>query len=85
MCLCKECVYVDLCYMVEHYGRDLEDDFECKRFKDNNEFVRVKHGMWIKDGNKRTCPHCGFYYHSNGVDYNYCFNCGAKMDGGKAK
>ena len=83
MATCKDCLHNELCYMIEHYGRDLEDDFECKRFKDKDEFIRVQHGMWIKDGNKRTCPHCGYYYHSNGVDCNYCANCGAKMDGGK--
>lgn len=83
MAKCTECVHHELCYMIEHYDRDENEDIECKRFKDNNEFVQVKHGMWIKDGNKRTCPHCGMYYYSNGNDWKYCCDCGAKMDGGK--
>lgn len=64
MCLCKECVYVDLCYMVEHYGRDLEDDFECKRFKDKDEFIRVQHGMWIK---QRPNPEAMKAFHELGI------------------
>lgn len=43
--------------------------------------VEVKHGKWIKDNNKRTCSRCGWYYFSNGVDSNYCSECGARMNG----
>lgn len=45
--------------------------------------VEVRHGHWIRINNKRTCSECGYYYFSNGVDANYCSECGAKMDGGK--
>lgn len=79
MAKCTECVHHDLCYMIEHYDRDENEDIECKRFKDNNEFVQVKHGMWIKEGNKRTCTRCGWIYHANGVDFKYCSDCGATM------
>ena len=43
------------------------------------EFVRVKHGHWI-DG--WICSECGEAYNTNGALYgwNYCPNCGAKMD-----
>ena len=36
---------------------------------------------WIKDNNKHTCSRCGWYYFSNGVDNNYCSECGARMNG----
>ena len=42
--------------------------------------VEVKHGRWIKKNNKRHCSICNAIYFSNNDDFNYCFNCGAKMD-----
>jgi hypothetical protein len=50
--------------MIEHYGREPEDDYECKRFKDNNEFVQVKHGMWIK---QRPNPEAMKAFHELGI------------------
>lgn len=44
--------------------------------------VEVRHGHWIRINNKRACSECGYYYFSNGVDANYCSECGAKMDRG---
>ena len=85
MAKCENCVHEKLCYMIEHYGREPEDDYECKRFKDKDEFVQVKHGMWIKDGDKRACSRCGMYIDSNSVDHNYCPDCGAKMEGCKRR
>lgn len=41
----------------------------------------VKHGRWIREGNRNTCPECGFFYHSAHADYDYCPHCGMKMDG----
>lgn len=55
--------------------------------------VPVRHGEWIYTTLKRykeytaTCPFCGAKYHDcyDGYidvdDFNYCPNCGAKMDG----
>lgn len=43
--------------------------------------VEVKHGKWKKGGNEKTCSVCKFIYYSNNDDFNYCPNCGAKMDG----
>ena len=41
----------------------------------------VKRGRWIREGNRNTCPECGFFYHSAHADYDYCPKCGMKMDG----
>lgn len=43
----------------------------------------VKHGRWIRRGNEMKCsnPKCQFIYYSNHDDFNYCPNCGARMDG----
>ena len=43
--------------------------------------VEVKHSCWEKSNNKRTCKACGFFYYTNNDYFNYCPNCGAKMDG----
>lgn len=48
--------------------------------------VEVRHGKWhpvrgVYDLTKWVCCLCGHYV-PNGLDRNYCPNCGAKMDGG---
>lgn len=40
----------------------------------------VKHGRWMYPF---YCSECGFVpYYSSDLTYNYCPNCGARMDGG---
>lgn len=43
--------------------------------------VEVVHGEWKREQNRRTCSYCEFVYYDNGGLFNYCPNCGAKMDG----
>ena len=43
--------------------------------------VEVKHGKWKKSNNKRTCSICSFEYFACKGYFNYCPECGAKMDG----
>lgn len=43
--------------------------------------VEVRHGKWSKRGNEKTCSECRFIYYSNNDEWNFCPNCGAKMDG----
>ena len=50
-------------------------------------FVPVRHGRWIeKDkysfGTFYDCSICGNCILDNGHSWNYCPNCGARMDGG---
>lgn len=40
----------------------------------------VRHGEWIKSKNERKCSLCGYFYFTNTKSFNYCPNCGAKMD-----
>lgn len=51
--------------------------------------VEVKHGRWIEDRfcstiagtyEVRRCSVCGDHYEEVGYDWNYCPNCGARMD-----
>lgn len=49
----------------------------------------VVHGRWIEDHDYLKCPECGvmvkwdFTFFDIG-DWNYCPNCGGKMEGGAA-
>ena len=56
----------------------------------------VRHGRWISEerdswsgGGAYICSACGYGYSWGGFfeanDFNYCPNCGAKMDGGDAE
>ena len=45
------------------------------------ELAEVKHGKWQKRGNEKKCSACDFIYYSNNDEWNFCPNCGAKMDG----
>lgn len=45
----------------------------------------VRHHKWVNvQGNEYRCSGCGYSYINATSDgnYNYCPNCGAKMDGG---
>ena len=46
----------------------------------------VRHGRWIKDHDYLKCPECSVMVKQDFTfldigDWNYCPNCGAKMDG----
>ena len=48
----------------------------------------VRHGRWIEQekytfGTMYDCSICGNRILDNGHPWNYCPNCGAKMDGGE--
>ena len=46
--------------------------------------VEVVHGRWMEFNTMMTCSVCDkdWYYDDNNCDeFNYCPNCGAKMDG----
>ena len=49
------------------------------------DFVPVKHGHWGKCFGSFRCSECGhgFDYDRYLPFFNYCPNCGAKMDGGE--
>ena len=60
MATCKDCLHIDVCYMVEHYGFDIDEnhqEYDCHQFKDRTKYVEVvrckdcKHGCAIDSGN----------------------------------
>ena len=78
-----------------HYQTDnLDDAYEqgwddalcCLEHIPSADFVPVVHGRWIEQekytfGTMYDCSICGDRILDNGHSWNYCPNCGAKMDG----
>ena len=94
---CSDCIHYDVCYKIEHYGRDLEDTSACKQFI-SKDVVPVKHGHWIRpyDATDKSyrwkCSECrkiaNYVYKCGKYDLkiikcglHYCPHCGAKMHG----
>jgi NADH pyrophosphatase NudC (nudix superfamily) len=65
---------------MEAFGYDAIEILEQIEFAHTVDAVEVVHGRWIRRGNEMKCSECKFIYYSNHDDFNYCPNCGAKMD-----
>ena len=88
MATCKDCTHKDVCYLIEHYGKDLCSDDACDKFL----VTPVVHGHWIAEYDcgyiTPHCSECGetaLTKEETSYDYvysSYCPHCGAKMDGG---
>lgn len=68
----------------EQVGYSREDAADCIRYMDAADVAPVRHGRWgVEVGmnffKERNCPVCKKRIESN--FWNYCPNCGAKMDG----
>ena len=83
---CSDCIHFDVCYKIEHFGRDLEDTSPCKQFI-SKDVAPVRHGHWVKEKPDVLihwhCSVCKNCYYLEEPNANYCPNCGAKMDGGE--
>ena len=72
--MCNNCIHAPVCGKYKATGGQVG---KCEHFKEE------RHGRWIRRGNEMKCsnPKCQFIYYSNRDDFNYCPNCGARMDG----
>ena len=64
---CYDCIHYEICYKIEHYGRDLETNIPCKEFigiSDRIEIVRCKDCRYYETG-KDYEPYCN---HIIGLD-----------------
>ena len=56
---------------------------------DSIDWIKVRHGRWIRDEFGTRCGACGLYAYRDKFDQPwespYCPNCGAKMDGEQEK
>ena len=60
------------------------DKEKCSEFAPAADVVEVVHAKWQKSDMFNDMPECSACFSVNGIERNYCPNCGAKMDGGKA-
>ena len=79
MSTCNDCIHKDVCYLIEHYGRDLCSDDACDKFL----ATPVFHGYWIEIQTHNGCTPdydcvCSICGESGMPVYNFCPNCGAK-------
>ena len=87
--------------IVRKFAPDLQEDEIRPTLKSIREFIAnrpivdaepVRHGTWEKrtywigsfGENQMVCSECGIKYGFH-AQYNYCPNCGAKMDGSRAE
>ena len=66
MATCKDCLHIDVCYMVEHYGVDIEEDrqeYDCHQFQAKTNCVEVvrckdcKHRYTLQSGHSFCREH----------------------------
>ena len=86
MATCKDCIHKDVCYLIEHYGKDLCSDDTCDKFL----VTPIHHGHWIEEYDcgyiTPHCSECGetaLTKEETSYDYvysSYCPRCGAKLD-----
>ena len=78
---CSDCIHFDVCYKIEHFGRDLEGTSPCEQFI-NKDVAPVRHGHWVKEKSDVLihwhCSVCKNCYYLEEPNANYCPNCGAK-------
>ena len=85
MATCKECLHYDACETWVSNPDYVYSDM-CGCFKDKTKYVEQKHGRWMEadDGDGVVCSVCGVdfcHIYLETDRFNYCPNCGAKMDG----
>ena len=69
----------------EQVSYSREDAADCIRYMDAADVAPVVHGRWVEQekyafGVMYDCSICGNRILDNGHSWNYCPNCGARMD-----
>lgn len=87
---CKDCFHKETCDAWVRHGATLYDDYHysvegCPFHTPAADVEEVKHGRWDNNGRCTRCGGHAPYYAMASTYYKspYCFECGAKMDGGK--
>ena len=80
---CRDCTHYDIC--IFHLTAD--EYKQCFHFKNQADVVEVRRGKWILEREPDGTPYC---FHCSVCDdcyrigfvtrYNYCPNCGSKME-----
>lgn len=75
---CTECFHSDVCYAM---GRWPERAETCTKYYATVNVAEVRHGKWTENKTEYFlygCSLCGYRVDN---EYNFCPECGAKMDG----
>lgn len=85
MAVCKDCIHHNVCYHIEHYGRDMDDDTPCRDFLPAADVVEARHGCYERVS--EDTYRCSVCHRAPKVDdgdrwvfAKHCHNCGAIMD-----
>lgn len=83
---CSDCVHFDVCYKIEHFGRDLETNTPCREFIGVNDRVEV---VRCKDCIYRGRVDCAMSYrcdcgeqHTWETDNDFCSYGERRIDNG---
>ena len=79
--------YIERLAAIESLHVALDSAINALRNAPSSDFAPVVHGRWIEQekynfGVMYDCSICGDRILDNGHSWNYCPNCGARMDGG---
>ena len=85
---CGDCFHAELCEkskMIVGFSRD--NPAYCGMFLNSADVAPVRHGRWVKQdtyafGTFYDCSICDNRILDTGHSWNYCPNCGCRMDGG---
>ena len=88
--VCGDCFHAELCEKSEMLiGFSRDNPAYCSMFLNSADVATVRHGRWVSVPHKlaRICSVCNrdepYKFADIDADvYDYCPNCGAKMDGG---
>ena len=84
--------YIDAEALISDIERTIEESgcvnhegeiMDCVRCASEVDAVPVVRGEWIEHEDEMECPQCGYFwnYCDNDTErFNYCPNCGAKME-----
>lgn len=88
MSICKDCLHNEVCKYGENRSNGMYCAGEkCKQYKPTADVVEVRHGYWVHNEDHNAyeseyfCSECSADGSSDIRGENYCYNCGAKMDG----
>ena len=86
---CTNCIHKDVCYKIEHYGRDLDGNEPCEHFLDSTKMIPkapVLDYVGV-EGDAKTL-HCPTCHYEDGVDledvygikFDFCPCCSQAFD-----
>ena len=84
---CKDCVHYEVCYLIEHYGADIEGVEDCTKFKPKSSFVELpcEVGQTVYRVRRFKCDVDGYgmrWYEDWGIETN-SFHLGMLYEIGK--